>query len=134
MGAGGYFVDGGLYNNYPLRIFDKKEYAFNSKNFREGINRETLGLFLYPTAMRRDGTSDIPGNLWEFVNITVRSLYNSHPLSNIDHAPADRRRTIRINDCGVSPLRFDIIPDSAEYRALYAKCRRSVENFFNGSG
>ena len=133
LGRGDYFVDGGLYNNYPLHIFDKKEYADNRKNFREGINRETLGLFLYPTAIRKDNSSDIPGNLLEFVNITVRSMYDSHQLSNLDHAPTDRQRTIRINDCGVSPLRFDIGLGSEEYNALYAEGRLAVKNFFKSA-
>jgi NTE family protein len=130
FGSGDYFVDGGLFNNYPIHIFDQPKYARASNQYRDGINWETLGLFLFPSNLRDEALVDDPKNLWEFLDLTVRSLYDSHQVSNLAENVADQQRTIEIDDCGISATHFDLSPDSKEYKHLFSAGRAAAEKFF----
>ena len=79
---------------------------------------------LRPAEMRDD-----PENFWEFLNMTLRSMYDSHQLSNLDHNVADREWTVRISGCGISAVQFDIQPGSEEYQRLYDGGKQAVECF-----
>ncbi len=131
FGAGDYYVDGGLYNNYPIHLFDQPRYAKESKLYRDGINWETLGLFLFPNQLNNHERRDEPDNLWEFLDLTVRSIYDSHQIANLFQNVANQKRTIQINDCGISSTRFDLSPDSEEYRCLYNAGRQAVSKYFD---
>jgi len=74
----------------------------------------------------------MPDNLFEFLNLTLRSFYDTHDLSNLDKSLMDQRRSIIINDCGVSSLQFDLEPGSELYQKLYISGRISVINFLAG--
>lgn len=128
--AGDYFVDGGLFNNYPIHIFDQPEYAKGSRMYRDGINWETLGLFLFPSKLYDSDNVDEPNNLWEFLDLTVRSIYDAHLLSDLSENVADKRRTIEISDCGISATHFDLSPESKEYQLLFENGRSATEKFF----
>lgn len=130
MGEGDYYVDGGLFNNYPIHIFDQPVYAKESRSYRDGINWETLGLFLFPSKLFDTDKVDEPKNLWEFLDLTVRSLYDSHQVSNLVENIADKQRTIEISDCGISSTQFDLSPESKEYQQLFTAGRVSTEKFF----
>jgi len=133
MGVGDYYVDGGLFNNYPIHIFDQPVYAKESKSYRDGINWETLGLFLFPSKLFDKDKVDEPKNLWEFLDLTVRSLYDSHQVSNLVENMADKQRTIEISDCGISSTQFDLSPESKEYQQLFTAGRVATEKFFGFS-
>ncbi len=130
IGAGDYYVDGGLFNNYPIHIFDQPEYAKESRLYRNGINLETLGLFLYPSELFDADRVDEPKHLWEFLDLTIHSLYDSYQVSDLAENMADKQRTIEISDCGISATRFDLAPESKEYQQLIAAGRVSTEKFF----
>ena len=130
FGNGDYYVDGGLYNNYPVHVFDQPRYAKESRMYRDGINWETIGLFLYPGQQGEQKTNGRPQNLWEFLDLTVRSIYDSHQAANLVENIADQKRTIMINDCGISSTRFDLSPESKEYQCLYHSGRKAVQEFF----
>lgn len=134
MGAGDYYVDGGLFNNYPIHVFDQPSYAKESRLYRDGINWETLGLFLFPSKLYDLDDVDTPKNLWEFLDLTVRSLYDSHQVSNLAENVVDKQRTIEISDCGISSTQFDLSPESEEYQSLYAAGIVSAEQFFGIKG
>jgi len=129
LGSGDYYVDGGLFNNYPIHIFDQPRFAEISKQYRDGINWETLGLFLYPGNLTKERGPDEPGNLWEFLDLTVRSIYDSHQTANLAQNVADRKRTIQIDDCGIASTRFDLSPESEEFQCLYHAGRKAVSRF-----
>ena len=61
--------------------------------------------------------------------MTLRNMYDSHQLSNLDHNVADRERTVRINGYGISAVQFDIQPGSEEYQWLYDGGKQAVECF-----
>jgi NTE family protein len=127
---GDYFVDGGLFNNYPIHIFDQPEYAIGNRFYRDGINLETLGLFLYPSSLHNKGKVDEPKNLWEFLDLIVRSMNDSRQLANLAENVADKKRTIEINDGGISSTQFDLSPQSVEYHTLFENGRIATERFF----
>jgi len=131
FGSGDYFVDGGLFNNYPIHLFDQPHFARESRRYRDGINWETLGLFLFPGVLNGDKAPAEPENLWEFLDLTVRSIYDSHQLANLMENIADKKRTIQIDDCGIASTHFDLSPQSMEYRCLYEAGRKAARSFID---
>jgi NTE family protein len=131
FGVGDYYVDGGLYDNFPVHLFDQEKYAGKPWAFRDGVNWETLGLFLYPEKARHLDEPEIPDNVWDFLSLMLRNLYHSHELSSYRTSTVDQERTIEISDCGVSPTDFDIEIGDEKYQQLYSSGRNSVENFFS---
>jgi len=132
FGKGDYFVDGGLYNNYPINLFDQPNYARLNPFYKNGTNWETLGLFLKSDEKECPTDPLMPDNLFEFLNLTLRSFYDTHDLANLDRSLVDQRRSVIINDCGVSSLQFDLEPGSELYQKLYLSGREAVTKFLAG--
>ena len=130
LGDGDYYVDGGLYDNFPMHIFDQPEFARRGWTYHDSVNWETLGLFLYPAQLRDQDTPDIPENVWEFLTLAFRSMYYSHQISNYQTNPVDKLRTIEISDCGVGSMEFNIKPDDPKYRQLHQSGQNAVREFF----
>lgn len=130
MGFGDYYVDGGLFNNYPIHIFDQPEFAKESRLYRDGVNLETLGLFLFPSKLYDTDNVDDPKHLWEYLDLIVRSLNDSRQISDLAENVANKQRTIEISDCGISSTQFDLSPDSKEYQQLFTEGRIAVKKFF----
>ncbi|HEX3131579.1 MAG TPA: patatin-like phospholipase family protein [Thermoanaerobaculia bacterium] len=89
------FVDGGVFDNYPIELFDQK-----------GVNPQTLGLFLSnleaPTNpdYRIDSFPEYARNLFEaLLNVQVNAFNNN---------PDDKKRTIVIDNLGVRTTDFDL--------------------------
>ena len=132
FGKGDYFVDGGLFDNYPIHLFDQPDFARLNPFYRNGINWETLGLFLKSEDMECVSDPLLPDNLFEFLNLTLRSFYDTHELSNLEKSLVDQKRSVIINDCGVSSLQFDLEPGSDLYQKLFLSGREAVLNFLRG--
>jgi len=128
FGAGDFYVDGGLYDNFPTHIFDKEQYA--NWAFRDNINWETLGLFLRQEQSLQDREPEIPGDVWQFLTLAARNLYHSHQMSAYQTNPVDKHRTVEISDCGISALEFDIEPGSERHKQLFDSGRQAVRDFF----
>jgi NTE family protein len=131
FGQGDFYVDGGLFNNYPVELFDHLEFVRDSKKFWESMNWETLGLFLEPDEEKYADVAEHPKNLWEFVALTGRNYYDSHQTYSLRNNPLDEKRTIKINDCGVSSTDFEICPGSEIYKKLYESGRQAVTDYFD---
>ncbi|MBM3137859.1 MAG: patatin-like phospholipase family protein [Chloroflexi bacterium] len=129
FGQGDYYVDGGLFNNYPIHLFDQDSYVHNKRFFRGGVNWETLGLFLIPDALECEVEPEYPDSIWEFLSLTIQSIYDSHQMSNIGQNLVDKQRTILINDCGISSVKFDVEPLGEEYQKLFVSGKQAVQNF-----
>jgi len=132
FGKGDYFVDGGLFDNYPIHLFDQPDFARLNPFYRNGINWETLGLFLKSEEMEDMHDPIMPDNLIEFLTLTLRSFYGTHALSNLDKSLVDQKRSVIINDCGVSPLQFDLEAGTELYQKLYFSGKEAVLNFLAG--
>lgn len=130
FGDGDYYVDGGLFDNFPMHIFDQGEYANRSWAYRDGVNWETLGLYLYPAQMNQETEPEIPENVWKFLTLALRNLYNAHLLSAYQNNPVDKHRTIEISDCGISSTEFDVVQGSEKFDLLYQSGQQAVRKFF----
>ena len=131
FGDGDYYVDGGLYLNYPISLFDQASYVKNKQAFIGGINWETLGLFLVSSTKELENEPAYPENIWEFLNLTIQCIYDSHQFSGVQQKPVDLQRSALINDCGVSPVMFNIERGGQEYRCLIESGRQAMRDFLN---
>jgi len=130
FGEGDYYVDGGLYDNFPAHIFDKTDYAGRGWAFRDGINWETLGLFIFPDKYLHPAEPEIPGNVWEYLTLALSNLYHSHELASYQTSTVDQHRTIEISDCGISSTDFEITLGDQKYQSLYESGKEAVNSFF----
>ncbi len=130
FGDGDYYVDGGLYDNFPVHIFDQHEYAGRAWAYRNGVNWETLGLFLYPDKYLYPSEPEIPTNVWEYLNLALRNLYHSHEMAGYRFNSVDQHRSIEISDCGIASTDFEISLGDDKYQELYASGRIAVRDFF----
>lgn len=130
FGAGDFYLDGGLFDNYPMHIFDDEKIGKDSWLYRDGINWETIGLFLIPEQREERKKVERPKDVWEFLNLTILNVYTSQQTASYKTNPVDKYRTIEINDMGISPVEFDIMPGSQEYNLLYQSGRDAAKKFF----
>ena len=65
------------------------------------------------------------------MDLTIRSIYDSHQLANLAENIADKKRTIQIDDCGIASTRFDISPHSEEYHCLYEAGMKAARSFLD---
>ena len=133
FGDGDYYVDGGLFDNFPMHIFDSPDFSGRTWSFRDGINWETLGLFLYPDRYLHPSDPEIPTNVWEYLMLAFRNLYQSYELSYYETSTVDQHRTIEISDRGIATTDFDISLDGEKYNLLYESGKEAVRNFFSDS-
>ena len=149
---GDVYVDGGVLNNYPVKLFDRKKYL-ETKNFAEpeyyksvnkeirGLarpissyvyNKETLGFRLdrkEEISMFRDQAARPHEQIvnffdysWALVRTILEFQQNMHLHSD------DWARTVYIDTLGVGTTDFDL-PD-AKKRALIESGKRGTLDFF----
>lgn len=117
IGVGDIYVDGGVLLNYPIHIFDEEQYAKENIWFRNGINWETLGFYLYasPNLISENepisNFKDYITHLYECYNISLQ-------LSEVDNNQIDKRRTVVINTLDVKATEFDLISSDLRYQNL----------------
>ncbi len=133
IGQGDYFVDGGLYDNYPIHVFDYAEYVSHKRNFRDGINHETIGFFLYPDRENKDKVS-LPKHWNEFVELIFSNYYFSHQVQSIITSKTNKYRTIRINDRGIKATDFKIGAGSVKYNQLLESGKSATRKFLQEQG
>ena len=133
FGDGDYYVDGGLFDNFPMHIFDRPEFSRRNWSYRDGINWETLGLFLYPDRFLHPEEPEIPTNVWEYLTLALRNLYQSHELSSYKTSMVDQHRTIEISDCGIAATDFDISLEGEKYNLLYEAGKTAAREFFTAA-
>jgi NTE family protein len=108
------YIDGGVGDNYPIWLFDKQKYQNtaieNSNSFV--WNRETLGFRFVSKDRKKHYEHGVPlsgkevNSLGSFVMSVVSCLYSKQ---EIEHRKSDDiKRTVYINDCGVTSVDFDI--------------------------
>lgn len=131
FGSGDFYVDGGLFDNFPMHIFDQPEFSRRNWSYRDGVNWETLGLFLYPDKYLHPTDPEIPDNVWEYLTLALRNLYQSHQLTSYETNVVDQHRTIEISDCGISTTDFEIAVEGEKYNLLYESGKKAVRDFFN---
>lgn len=131
FGDGDYYVDGGLFDNFPMHIFDQPELSGRNWSYRDGINWETLGLFLYPDRYLHPSEPEIPANVWEYLTLAFRNLYQSYEMTYYETSTVDQHRTIEISDCGIASTDFEISIEGEKYNLLYESGKQAVRDFFS---
>jgi NTE family protein len=148
---GSVYVDGGVLDNYPVKLFDRKRYVerfsttpqyyqkYNQALFTEEnnisayvYNQETLGFRLDSTceiAVFRDHAEPLRYNIdnflsytWRLIETIIESQQNQHLHSD------DWHRTIYINTLGVKTMDFNI--DSATTETLINSGRENTIKYF----
>jgi len=129
------YVDGGLFQNYPIRLFDTIRVGKNTEiNF---INNETLGFRLvsndlksrYESAFKNLEANSEATDESKMLAIffMVFNFYNSIEESIHSERVKDQDRTIYINSLDISPIEFDLNEDGKA--KLIESGRKGVEDF-----
>lgn len=118
------YVDGGLMWNYPVDIFDDERYA---KKLSDGVNEETLGLFLYSSEKKTHyepikSMVDYMEALFETISLVQEHL--------VIRTEKNYSRTIFIDDCGIEATDFDIELGDARYTSLFDSGYSAASKFF----
>ena len=105
------FVDGGLIYNYPMSVFDNKEFLKGN----ESVNKRTLGFYL---GNKGTGESKIKNDLnfnepVKYIGKLFSTLIDGETL-NFKRRQQDVARTIFLPDYGISATKFDISKDEIE--------------------
>lgn len=125
FGQGDYYVDGGLYDNYPIRYFDDPQFVSKRRWYRNRINWATLGCYLYtPEDCLQDKTEF--GNLIDFISTLTEAVAWQTRDESFSRETLDVMRTIMINDCCIHQTEFDIPPHSERYDKLIESGRSAA--------
>jgi len=116
FGTGDYYVDGGLLSNLPIHVFDDPKFQRSSKHFTFGINWETLGFRQYTPKDCPGRTSKI-SNLFGYTEAVFESMTEVQNIG-IEQRGADQYRSIKISNCCVSPVDFNLTPDESNIKYL----------------
>ncbi len=144
------YVDGGLLDNFPVKLFDREKYVESEKHQTEYyekqnaafleehpgsspyvFNKETLGF-------RLDSKEEVAGfrynepqvnkidNFFEYIQALIKTILDSQ--SNTHLHGDDWQRTIYIDTIGVSTTDFNLSDEKK--KALEESGRRGAEEYF----
>jgi NTE family protein len=102
-------VDGGLLNNFPVRLFDSSIYTNTSSEDVEQFNTNILGILLENEAFLGDNPYYEISNFSTYINSIYHTLIDK-PLNE-----KDRKRTVVVTINGVSPMVKKIPKATMEY-------------------
>ncbi|MGV8025388.1 MAG: patatin-like phospholipase family protein [Anaerolineaceae bacterium] len=131
FGKGDYYVDGGVFNNFPINIFDQLPFVKENESKRHKGNPETLGLFLYPESVGEATKSKNPHNLIDYLGLVISNLYESYEVMQFENSVIDQRRTIAISDCGILSTDFSIVKGDEKYNLLRESGRKAALTFLD---
>lgn len=119
------YVDGGIMWNYPISIFDSPKYG---KKILNGINKETLGFFLY-SSLSSTGYKDVK-SMVDYIGALFESLLLVQENLAFQNE-STRSRSVFIDDKGVPQTNFNIVPGDATYKKLYRSGYEGTKAFFS---
>lgn len=128
FGSGDLYVDGGVFDNFPIKYFDDQRFAHDSNWFVSGVNWETLGCYLY-TPDGCEGEQKEIGNVFQFMTELMESYVVEYREGFFRRDLAEQMRTITISDQCVRATQFDITVDSPEYEMLIESGRAATREF-----
>lgn len=129
FGKGDYYVDGGLFNNYPIKVFDEPPFLTARELNRTKGNQETLGLFLYPDKSRPVKRANNPRYLIDYLNLVISNVYASYETIQYGTSAIDQSRTIAIGDRGIQSTDFDIVKGDEKYNLLRESGNKAAHAF-----
>lgn len=133
FGDGDFYVDGGVFNNFPIHLYDQQKYAKENPWYLNRINYETLGFYLYPNENRANQKNNHPKNFFEYLLLNLESIRQAQQVQAFSASTTDQRRSIKIDDCGISSVNFTAVQPSPEFDCLirsgYESTIEFLENF-----
>ncbi len=145
------FVDGGILNNYPVKLFDREKYLDNTTLLRRTgyydkanqylprndseshyiYNKETLGFRLDSSdeiAVFREGRAPEHAKVDNFLAFTLQLMKTGFSVQDSRHLHEDDwHRTIYIDSLGVDTKDFDISEEKKQ--ALVVSGKQSTERY-----
>ncbi|MCP3981074.1 MAG: patatin-like phospholipase family protein [bacterium] len=149
----GLYIDGGLFNNYPVKLFDRERYVLprerrtlarrteyyerdrkrsRRKTYKPIYNKQTLGLRLDSEneiemliGRRRPKGKKI-NNFYRYTTSLIGSVMNAETNQHL-HSD-DWQRTVYIDTVGVKTLSFEL--SDREKKRLVDSGRAGVEGYF----
>jgi len=149
-----YYCDGGLMDNYPVKLFDREKYIEKPESARKTeyyenhnkmiqkhrkyispyvYNKETLGFRLDTAkeiAVFRDQAEPVRNNInnfFDFTKVVILALFNIQESMHL-HSD-DWQRTIYIDTKGVKTTDFSL--DMKRKKDLINAGKEGVKNYFN---
>lgn len=98
-------IDGGILNNYPIRLFDQARYLYGGRSTRRRLNRNTVGIRLGRDRKKALTPRKIKG-IGEFISSLVETLLDMQELRH--SSESDWSRTIQIPTLHYSSTDFGI--------------------------
>ncbi len=148
------FVDGGMINNYPVKLFDREKYLENkdllripeyyekenkklsSKSPKASqyiYNKETLGFRLDSASeigVFRDGQEPQHIQIEHFLDYTMQLIKTVLSIQDTQHLHEDDwHRTVYIDSLGVKTTEFDL--SESQKKALLASGKESTEKYLS---
>ena len=133
------FVDGGVVWNYPIELFDQKQFMPDYKSgpySNLDANPGTLGLKLDtddaiailqdPGKMATDIGMPPPANGMDFAGYILNDLMNNQNFAMLLFS-RNEQRTVNVSGCGIPPTKFDL--DKEEKDKLFNSGVTGVQNF-----
>lgn len=115
------FCDGGVMNNYPIRLFDSLKFC---QTLNRGANMDTLGV-RFMSGNQNFKINNLLEYIWSLVlsssHVQQEDYYNS---------PQDRVRSINIDTKNISPIDFNISTNDKTYQTLYQQGYIAVKAYF----
>ncbi len=112
------YVDGGMIYNYPITIFDTNGEA----------NPNTLGLFLANLSVPTVASDLTTGHFVQYISSLVQTMLDAQVV-NFMHDPDEEKRSIIIDNLGISPTNFKLTND--QKTALFNSGKTYALKFLN---
>ncbi len=148
------FVDGGVINNYPVKLFDREKYLINKdllripayyekenktlspkspKSSQYIYNKETLGFRLDSTkeiGVFRDGQEPQHVKIDNFLEYTIQLIKTVLSVQASQHLHEDDwHRTVYIDSLGVETTEFDL--KDSQKKALVESGKKATEKYLS---
>lgn len=116
-GSGSLFVDGGLFNNFPIHLFDGQEFSRNNPWYLNRINWQTLGFYLYPEKPLSADAREVR-HFIDYLSLLMNNVMLAQGTQAFDASTVDQRRSVKISDCGISATDFEAVLPTAQFDQL----------------
>lgn len=111
------YVDGGMMYNYPITVFDTNGLP----------NMQTLGLFLENLGPTPPPDNLTTGEFFHYVRNTMDAILDAQVV-NFQRDPEEEKRSIIIDNLGISPTNFDLTDD--QKTQLYNSGKKYATDYF----
>lgn len=130
FGKGDLYVDGGLYNNFPIHLFDAPDFGARNPWYLNGINWQTLGFYLYPETDKQSHRTEIR-HIFDYASMMFDNVLLATETRALEASTVDQRRAVKINDLGISSTDFHAAQPSPEYEGLVRSGYESTLQFLD---